>query len=177
MKNVNFSSKIRHLTLSAVLCAISLTLFVIEAQIPIPIPVPGIKLGISNIVILFALLYLPYREVFIILLGRIILSSIFSGNPSVILYSLSGGILSLLAEMLLLKLMNKRFIVEISVVGAFFHNTGQIICAAFITGTVAVFSYLPILLIAAAISGAFCGLAVLGVDKIMGSVIIKLFKN
>ncbi len=173
MKKINTKS----ITLSSILCAISLTMFVIEAQIPLPIAVPGIKLGIANTVTLFALFYLPFREALLILLGRIILGSIFASNPSIILYSLSGGLLSILGECLILKLTSKKFVVEISIIGAMLHNTGQILCAAFITGTAYVFTYLPVLLIAGIITGTFCGLCVLGVDKVIGSAIIKLLKN
>lgn len=173
MKKINTKS----ITLSALLCAISLTMFVIEAQISLPIAIPGIKLGIANTVTLFALLYLPFKDALLILLGRIILGGVFASNPSVILYSLSGGLLSILGEWLILKVTDKKFIVEISITGAMLHNIGQILCAVFVTGTAYVFSYLPVLLIAGIISGAFCGLCVLGVDKVTGSAIIKLLKN
>lgn len=175
MKKLN--SKLKHLTFSSLLCAISLTLFVVEAQIPIPIPIPGIKLGIANIITLFALLYLPFKEAVLILLGRIILGSIFASNPSVILYSLSGGLLSIIGEWLLLKLIGKKFVVEASVVGAILHNIGQLLCAAFVTKTFSVFIYLPPLLIAGIVSGTFCGLCVLGVDKLLDSIITKSLKK
>lgn len=152
--------KTKKLALCAVLCAAALTIFVIEAQIPLPLPLPGIKLGLANIITLFALLYLSPREAFLILSGRILLGALFIGSPSVLLYSFSGGVICLLSELLCLKLFGKKFIAEISVIGAMTHNTVQVLCAALVTRTAAVFWYLPPLLIAAVITGAFCGLCV-----------------
>lgn len=175
--DLKFNSKIRELTFSALLCGIALTIFVIEAQFPLPIPVPGIKPGFANIVTLFALLYLSPKNAFLILLGRILLGSIFSGNPSVLLYSLSGGVSSLFAELLFLKIFGRKFITEISIVGAIVHNTVQILCAALITKSTAVFAYLPFLIVAALLSGALCGLCILGIDKHFSFGIIKILKK
>ncbi len=166
----------KRLCLCAVLCAAALTVFIVEAQLPLPIPVPGVKLGLANIFTLFALMYLTPREAAAILLVRILLGSIFAGQPSVLIYSLSGGVLCLLGEALLLKLIGKKFIWETSVFGAMLHNTAQIICAAVITNTASVFWYLPPLLIAAAVTGAFCGLCISSFDKACGGRIQKKIK-
>ena len=156
---------IRRLTLCAVLCAAALTIFVAEAQIPLPIALPGVKLGLANVITLVALLFLGWREAFMILLIRILLGAIFVGQPSTLLYSLSGGLICLAVEVLLLKFMGKKFIGEISVIGAMVHNTVQILCAAAITRSVSVFWYLPPLLIVGAITGAFCGICALLIYK------------
>ena len=141
------------------------------------LPIPGIKLGLANIVTLFALLYLPPKDTFFILIGRILLGSMFAGNPSILLYSLSGGIFSLITEILLLKLTGREFIVEISISGALTHNITQLLCAALITHSTAVFTYLPILLVVAVLTGALCGLCILGIDKRFSSDIIKILNK
>lgn len=155
----------RRLTLCAILCAAALTIFVVEAQIPLPIAFPGVKLGLSNVITLIALLSLGVREAFAILIARILLAAIFVGQPSILLYSLSGGIVCLAVEALLLKVLGKKFICEISIVGAMVHNTVQILCAAAITRSVYVFGYLPPLLILGAITGVFCGICTMLVYK------------
>ena len=170
-------NNIKRYTLCAILCAIALIIFVIEAQIPVPIPIPGVKLGLANIITLFALLYLTPKEAFLILIGRILLGAVFSGNPSVLLYSLSGGIICLLAETILLKFIGKRFIIEISIVGAMIHNLTQILCAYLIIGSASVFLYLPPLIIIGGICGTFCGICIFFVDKRFNSVIIKLLNK
>lgn len=169
-------NKIKRLCLCSVLCAAALTVFVIEAQIPIPIPVPGVKLGLANIFTLFALLYLTQKEAAAILFVRIFLGAMYASSPSVLLYSLSGGFVCLIGESILVKLFGKRFICEISVVGAMLHNTAQIACAAVVTASLAVFGYLPFLLIAAAVSGGFCGFCIYAFDKAFGKRILKLLK-
>lgn len=153
--------KTKRLTLCGILSAIALTIFVVEAQIPVVIALPGIKLGLANTVTLFALLYLSARETFAVLIIRIILGAIFTGQPSIILYSLSGGIICLFLEAILLKLLGKKYICEISAMGAMVHNTVQVLCAALVTGTLSVFYYLPPLLFAAIITGSFCGMCVM----------------
>ena len=84
----------KRLTVVALFTAIALIIFVIEAQLPPLAPIPGIKLGLANIVSLFALFWLGKKEAFTILILRIILGSIFSGHGATFLYSLSGGLLS-----------------------------------------------------------------------------------
>lgn len=165
------------ITLCGILCAAALVIFVAEAQLPPLLPVPGVKLGLANIITLFALLYLTPGETALILVSRILLGAAFCGQPSAILYSLCGGILCLIGEMLLLRLFGRRFICEISVVGAMLHNIGQLCCAALITKTAAVFSYLPVLLIAGAVCGAFCGLCILLLDRVYGKKFIKMLKK
>ena len=107
MQSANKKFDIKRLALCGILCGAALTIFVIEAQIPLPLPLPGMKLGLSNIITLFALLYLSPRDAFLILIARIILGTIFTGQPSTLLYSLSGGLVCLLAESLVLKILGK----------------------------------------------------------------------
>ena len=154
------NSKTKRLTLCALLCAAALTIFIIEAQLPVLIPIPGIKLGLANIITLFALVFLSPREAFLILIGRILLGAIFAGQPSTLIYSLSGGLICLICEAFIYKKLGSKFIVEISIIGAMLHNTVQVLCSALVMGTFSVFIYLPPLIIAAIITGAFCGFCV-----------------
>lgn len=155
----------KRLVICSILISIALTIFVLEAQIPLPIAIPGLKLGLSNIVTLFALVYLSPKEAFLILVSRILLGSFFVGSPASLIYSLSGGIICLLTETLIFKHIGKKFVIEISVIGAMVHITTQILCAIIITRTTAIFYYLPILLIPSMITGAFCGICVKLMDK------------
>lgn len=165
--NIHEKSKFnaKRLVLSAVLCAAALTIFVVEAQFPPILPLPGFKLGLANTITLLALLLLSTKEAFAILIVRILLGSVLTGQPSVLLYSLSAGIVCLATEVICLKLFGRKFICEISIIGAMIHNTVQVLCAAIITKTTAVFWYLPPLLIVGIVTGAFCGLCVLLANK------------
>ena len=75
----------------AVLTAIALTIFMIENQLPSPVPIPGIKLGLSNIITLAAMLLLGRKEAGAVLAARIIMGAVFAGSPSTLIYSATGG--------------------------------------------------------------------------------------
>ena len=97
--------KIRKLTLMAMLTAVALIIFVVEAQIPVPVPVPGIKLGLANIVTVFAVFAMGPKEAASILFVRIFLGAVFAGNFSTILYSGAGGLCAILVTIGLRKML------------------------------------------------------------------------
>ena len=152
--------KTKHLTLCGVLTAVALAIFVLEAQLPHLLPVPGVKPGLANLITLFALLYLSPGETFLILLARIVLGALLTGNPSTLLYSSAGGLGCLGAELLLLRKCRVSAIWAISAVGAMTHNLIQTFVAAWMTKTPEVFWYLPFLLITGMLAGIFTGLCI-----------------
>ncbi|MBR5152400.1 MAG: Gx transporter family protein [Clostridia bacterium] len=162
----------RRLTSCALLTAVALSIFVIEAQFPVLIPIPGIKPGLSNIITLFALLYLTPGETALILLSRILLGSLFVGNPVILLYSLTGGLCCLFVELCICKIAP---IPALSAVGAMVHNTVQLLVAALVTGTFAVFCYLPILLIAGIITGLFTGFCLYFLNRSCEKTLKRIF--
>jgi len=171
---------VRKLTLMAVLTASALIIFIIEAQIPLPVPIPGVKLGLANAVTLFALFYgkattfnedpsgkkttsgvtnslknnLTTTDAFMILLCRILLGAVFTGRIIAFLYSLTGGLLAFIAQVIMKRFVSNKQIWVCGAVGAVFHNIGQILMAVLITGTPAIIAYLPLL----TITGVFTGL-------------------
>lgn len=157
--------KAKRLTLCGILTAAALTVFVLESQIPPLVPIPGVKPGLSNLVTLFALLYLTPKETFLILTARILLSSIFTSAPSAMLYSFVGGFLCLGCEVFLVKFCKIPFIWAVSAVGAMIHNLGQILTAAWAVHSVSVFLYLPFLCITGMICGLFCGICIHLLDR------------
>lgn len=139
------------------LIAIGLLLFIVEAQIPPLTTIPGIKIGLANIVTLFAIYICSRKDAGLVLLGRILLSAVFAGNVSTFIYSISGGVLCYIV-MCALSFLLHRNIWPVSVFGAISHNVGQIIAAAVLMHSTAVFWYLPYLILAAIVSGTFTGL-------------------
>lgn len=150
--------KTKRLTRVAMLTAIALTIFMVEAQIPAPVPVPGVKLGLANIVTVYDMFLLGPTDTFCILLCRIFLGSLFSGQLMTLFYSLGGGLLCYTVMLVLRKLVTKRQIWVCSVIGAIAHNVGQICVAIWITKTPALICYLPILMVSGIIAGFFTGL-------------------
>lgn len=143
----------------ALLTAVALTIFMVEAQIPAPVPIPGIKLGLANIVTLYSLFVLGPWDALGILLARILLGSLFAGNMMVLLYSLAGGLLCWAISCGLKKIMTLRQIWLCSIFGAIAHNLGQMAVAVAITRTPGLLVYLPALMLSGVIAGAFTGWA------------------
>ena len=142
----------------ALLTAIALTIFVVEAQLPALAPIPGIKLGLANIVTIWALFTLGPVDAILILLARILLGSLFAGQLMTMLYSLSGGLLCYLMTLLMRRIVTTKQIWVASIFGAMAHNIGQLLAATVVMSPV-VWYYCPMLMISGLLTGAFTGLA------------------
>ena len=142
----------------SVLTAVSLIIFIVELQIPNPFPIPGIKLGLANIITVFAVYHYKAYEVAMIVAVRLLLGSVFSGNFMALIYSASGAFLCLLGMLLLKRMIDEKHIWIASVFGAVLHNTGQIIAAVIVTQTIEIVAYYPFLLVSGCLAGAFTGL-------------------
>lgn len=145
----------KKLTSLSMLLALSLIIFIVEAQLPPLAPVPGIKMGLANIITLVTLVWYGRKEAFTLLMLRIILGSVFTGHLMSCLYSMAGGLLCFLTMAVAIKPINKIWVV--SILGAISHNTGQIIAAVFMLSSWTILGYLPILTASAVITGAFTG--------------------
>jgi heptaprenyl diphosphate synthase len=150
--------QVRKLTTTALLSAIALTIFMVEAQIPAPVPVPGIKLGLANIVTVYTVYALGAREGAAVLFVRILLGAVFSGNFSTVFYSAGGGLLAILTTIGLKKLLRQNQIWICSCLGAIAHSIGQMAVAVWITGTPSLLIYLPVLILCSILTGSFTGL-------------------
>ena len=151
--------KTQQLALGAMLTALALGLSTMENLFPVTavIPLPGVKLGLANIITLFALYRLGAKPAMSILIARCLLGSLFAGNVSALLYSLMGGILAMLV-MIGLKQSKRLSIFGVSIGGAAGHNIGQIAAACITLGNTAVIGYLPLLLAVSLITGTVTGL-------------------
>lgn len=150
--------RIRKLALCALLTAIALTIFVVEAQFPLPVPVPGLKLGLSNIVTLFALAVFGWKEALAIVLVRIFLGNLITGQMMSLLYSLAGGLLSFACMALSLRILKQDQLWIAGVLGGITHNLGQMAAAVAVTQTPALLVYLPVLLLCGIVTGTLTGL-------------------
>ena len=157
--------KVRKLTLMALLTAIALTIFMIEAQIPALVPIPGIKLGLANIVTIFAVFVLGPGEAAAILFCRIFLGAVFAGNFSTILYSGAGGLCAILTTIGLRKMLTMQQLWVAGALGAVAHSLGQMAAAIAITGTPSLAMYLPVMILCSLITGVFTGFCAQFVSK------------
>ena len=149
--------KTQKLTVMALTTAIALVLSFIESQIPAFVAVPGVKMGVANIAIVYALYRLGWKEAALISLIRVVLVSLLFGSAASFLYSLAGAVLSLLG-MALLKKTGKFTEIVVSVAGGVLHNIGQIAMASIILETDALRYYLPFLLVSGILAGVVIGL-------------------
>lgn len=129
----------------------------IESLIPFYFGVPGMKLGLTNIVILLLLYYDGPVDALLVSVMRVLLAGFMFGNAFSIIYSLAGGLLSL-AVMILLKHFKRFHMITISVCGGIFHNLGQILVAILVVDNVYLFGYFPFLYIGGAVTGFLIGL-------------------
>ncbi|KAF5040687.1 Gx transporter family protein [Oscillibacter valericigenes] len=150
----------KQLTLCAVLTALALALSYVENFLPLSlaVPLPGVKLGLANIVTVFALYALGAGQAFLILIARCTLGALFAGNLNALLFSLFGG-LSAMAVMALLSRSKHLSLYGVSIGGAAAHNCGQIAAAMLTLGNTAPLYYLPLLLGVSLFTGALTGFA------------------
>ena len=159
--NISFEQKrktisLKKYTAMAILTAVSLILFTVEAALP-PIPIQGVKIGFSNIVTLIAMIFLGRREAFIVLIMRIILAGVFAGSVLSFGFSIVGGIMAFIIMALTVNFFGEKKIWIVSVLGAVFHNAGQLAVAIVATGTPSLSLYAPVLLLSAIVTGAIIG--------------------
>lgn len=137
--------------------ALAMILSFVESQIPALVAIPGIKVGLPNLVMVFLLYKVGWKETVIVSIIRVVLVSMLFGNVQTMAFSIAGAVLSL-TGMIILKKFNLFSCIAISVVGGVLHNVGQIIMACLITQTAGIVTYLPVLLISGTVAGVVIGL-------------------
>ena len=143
--------------LYGLLIALAFVLSYVESLIPISLGVPGVKLGLANLAVITALYTVGLAGAAFVSLVRIVLMGFTFGTPSMIIYSLAGGVLSLIV-MAVLKRFKAFGMVGVSVAGGAAHNIGQIAVAAAVVEQAGLFAYLPVLLAAGTVAGSMIGL-------------------
>lgn len=145
------SKNIRHITLMAMLFATAIVLSIVESYIPIP-QFPGVKLGLSNIVVMYALFFMYKTDALLIVVLKSVFALLTRGFTSG-LVSFSGGCMSIIIMILLLWIFREKITyLAVSIAGAIFHNIGQFIAASLLMST-PLWAYLPILLISGIVTG------------------------
>ena len=128
-----------------------------ESLLP-SVGIPGVKMGLANIAVIFALFRFGWKEAAALSLVRVVLVSLLFGSVGAMLYSLAGAVLSL-AVMALLRRIDRFSTVGISVAGGVAHNAGQILMAMLILQTKQLLGYLPVLAVSGIAGGVLTGLA------------------
>lgn len=151
-------SKAKQTALSGMLFALAMALSFAEGSLTIPGLLPGMKLGLANVVVMYALLFMGAGQALILDLLKALFVFLVSG-PTAGFLSLCGGMLSLLVMWLLYDVLPVRptwFILSVS--GAFAHNIGQLLGAAAIISSSLSFYYTPVMLVLGLAMGALTAL-------------------
>ncbi len=150
--------KTKKLALLGLLTAIALTIFMVEAQIPPIVPIPGVKLGLANIVTVFAVFAIGSREGAAVLFCRVFLGAVFAGNFSTVFYSGAGGALAILTTVALKKILTHKQLWVAGALGAVAHSIGQMAAAVIIASTPGLLVYLPVMVAISIVTGLLTGL-------------------
>ena len=154
MKQNKAYRRTQRVALMGLLLALMLVLGFVESQLPVAAGIPGIKLGLSNGVLIFAVYMLDIPTSFVLMALKVVLSCAFLGNPaSMMIYGFAGGILSL-TGMVLLSRVKGMHPVTVSMVGGALHNVGQVAAAMVMLNTANLMYYMAILMLV----GIACGL-------------------
>lgn len=144
--------------------ALALICSYVETLIPIPIGIPGVKLGLTNVVIVGVLYLSNWRDAALVSVARVLLAGFFFGNLYSILYSLAGAIFSLIV-MAVIKKTEQLHLISVSAAGGIAHNVGQFLVAALVVENYRILYYLPVLFLVGMLTGVLIGVAATGVLK------------
>ncbi|MBR1824051.1 MAG: Gx transporter family protein [Ruminococcus sp.] len=150
--------KTKRLAELSMLTAVALIIFIVELRLPDLTPIQGVKLGLANIITVYAVYRYTPKEVFLVLMSRVILGALFSANFSVILYSMAGALTCLAGMLLVKKIIPMEYMWLCSIIGAILHNTGQTAMAVLLMRTFAAAANYPILIVTGCIAGLFTGI-------------------
>ena len=150
----------KRICLNGLLITVAMMLSYLEVLIPLELllPFPGFKLGLANTVTVLTLVLVSKADAALVSAMRILLMGLLFGTPVSLFFSASGGLLAYLALLLAARLLRRCSHCGISVLCAAAHNLGQLLAAAWLFGAEVMLSYLPILLLAALLSGTLTGL-------------------
>lgn len=152
-----YALRTKRLALSAILAALAMIFSYVEALIPLPVPIPGVKLGLANLAVIIAIYRLGFRYAFAVNCVRIAaVGLLFTGLFGAV-YSLAGGLLSLIVMYALYRT-GLFSIVGVSMAGGVFHNLGQLMVACLVMSNLKLMSYFAVLLFSGLISGILIGI-------------------
>lgn len=158
----------KYVALMGVMLALSMVFSYIESMIPLPIAIPGIKIGLANIITMVLLYTLGIKEAVTVAIIRILLSTILFGNMSMLVYSMAGGVLSLIL-MIIIRKTGLFSVTGVSICGGVGHNAGQIFAAMLVLDNQNIIYYLPVLIVSGVVSGIITGIAAALITKRIGS--------
>lgn len=151
------STNSKKVALFGIFLAYMLVMAFIERLIPLDGMVPGMRLGLANLAVVISLYMFSFRDTLLLVVMKCFMTFLLSGSAVALIYSMSGTLASFAVMQMLIRLVAAGPI-GVSVAGAAFHNTAQIVAARFILGTWGIAIYLPFLLVVGTVSGVLIGI-------------------
>lgn len=157
MKESSRNNKAKKGAFLGVFLGLALIFSYVESLIPFYFGVPGMKLGLTNVVIVVLMYLVGPMDAIIISVLRVLLAGFMFGNAFSIVYSLAGAVLSFVV-MFLMKHTGKFKVISVSIAGGISHNLGQILVAMLVVENYNLILYFPLLLVAGVITGLLIGI-------------------
>jgi heptaprenyl diphosphate synthase len=149
------------IALLGIFLAVILAVGLFERMIPLDFAVPGVRLGLSNVVILLSIYWFRFRDILILVILKCVLLAAMAGGMSSFLYSICGSLLSFVVMWLLVTRLKDRIgPIGTSVIGAVCHIAGQLLVASLVIENMQLFLFMPILVLISAASGVLVGVLV-----------------
>lgn len=149
----------KEITTLSLLAALAVGISLAEQWIPMP--VPGVKPGLSNVIVLITLTLFGFNKTCMLVTVKCVLAAVIYGGATYFLYSFCGGLVSLMLMALLYRFfINSLSVISISMAGAVAHIAAQLCVAAIVMRSAYVFYMLPMLLVTSVVSGVFVGICV-----------------
>lgn len=147
-------NKTQVMIFTGLLFAIAMVLSLFESIVlVVPVAVPGVKFGLSNIAVMFAIFFLGAQQAYEIAILKAIFIFLTRGGIAGTL-SLSGGLLSITCMLLMIRILKEKVTyISISVVGAVTHNLGQFLVISVLYIGAGLWAYLPVLVMFGVIAG------------------------
>ncbi len=155
-------NKTRKLTVSALLAALAIVLSTLEGMLVIIPQVPGVKLGLSNIAVMFALFFMDSGTALTIGILKSLFALLTRGAVAGLL-SLSGGMASIIVMIIIMKLSKNASTAVISTIASISHNLAQFAVISLIYAPMSMLPYLPVLLASGTVFGVINGIFLHGV--------------
>lgn len=157
LNNKNRGRSVSELAMCGLFVALAMIFSYVESLLPIPFPVPSMRLGFANIAIIAVLYMYGERDAFAVNLIRIILSAMLFGTINSFLFSISGGLASLVV-MVFIRRIKAFSILGVSTLGGITHNMVQILVAIWTLGSASIGYLMPIFIVMGLVTGIICGL-------------------
>lgn len=168
----NKGRSVSELAMCGLFVALAMIFSYVESLLPIPFPVPAMRLGFANIAIITVLYMYGERDAFAVNLVRIILSAVLFGTINSFLFSISGGLVSLVV-MVFIRRIKIFSILGVSTLGGITHNMVQILIAIWTLGSFAIGYLMPIFIVMGLVTGIICGL----ISRLFMKHVSKLKRN